>query len=114
MQNNKKIRPNSTISRAEFMKLLALANGYKPLAVTKKFRDLPQSNTLTSYVNFGVANGWVNVKNTNFRPNDIITQGEIDKLIATINGSASADTIARKSGGVSRGKAAADIVKAFY
>lgn len=114
MQNTPNVRPNDTITRAEFLKLLALANGYTPVTVKKKFADLPNTNTLSPYVNFGVSQGWVNVRNTNFRPNDIITQGEIDKLIAAIKGKANADTVAKKTPSVSRGKAASDIVKAFY
>jgi S-layer homology domain len=114
MNNVAKIMPNNSITRAEFMKLLSLANGYAPVKVTKKFGDLPTSNSLASYVNFGVSKGWVNVKNTNFRPNDIITQGEIDKLISAIKGTANADAVAKKSSGVMRGKAASDIVIAFF
>lgn len=82
--------------------------------VKKRFADLPSTHSLYAYVNFGVAQGWVNVRNTNFRPDDIVTQGEIDKLIAAIKGTANADTIALKTPSVSRGKAASDIVEAFY
>lgn len=115
MNNATILAPNRSISRAEFLKLLSIANGYKtPVKVTKKFGDLPITNTLAVYVNYGVSMGWVNTKNTNFRPNDIISQGEIEKLIAAIKKTANADTVARKSSGVSRGKAASDIVAAFY
>jgi hypothetical protein len=115
MNNVANITPVRPITRAEFMKLLSIAEGYKsPVTVSKRFGDLPSTNTLVNYVNYGVSKGWVNVKNTNFRPNDIITQGEIDKLIAAVKGSATADTIAKPSTGVSRGKAASDIVVAFY
>jgi hypothetical protein len=114
MNNVATVSPTRSITRAEFMKLISIANGYTPKVVTKKFGDLPTTNTLAPYVNFGVAMGWVNVKNTNFRPNDIITQGEIDKLISAIKKTATADTIARVSSGVTRGKAASDIVVAFY
>lgn len=109
------VSPARSITRAEFLKLLSIAEGYTaPVTVSKKFADLPASNTLYNYVNYGVSKGWVNIKNTNFRPNDIITQGEIDKLIAVIKGNANADTIAKASSGVARGKAAWDIVVAFY
>ncbi len=115
MNNATRISPVRPVSRAEFMKLLSIAEGYKsPVTVAKKFGDLPSTNSLVNYVNYGVSKGWINVKNANFRPNDIITQGEIDKLIAAVKGSATADTIAKASSGVSRGKAASDIVTAFY
>jgi hypothetical protein len=114
MNNATTIAPTRPITRAEFLKLLSLANGYTPVTVTKKFGDLPASHSLSSYVNYGVSKGWVNVKNTNFRPNNIITQGEIDKLIAAIKGTATADTIAKPSSAVMRGKAAQDIVTAFF
>jgi S-layer homology domain len=114
MNNVAIINPVRPITRAEFMKLISIANGYSVVKVTKKFGDLPSTNSLANYVNFGVSKGWVNVKNANFRPNDIITQGEIDKLIAAIKGTATADTVAKPSLGVMRGKAASDIVKAFY
>jgi S-layer homology domain len=114
MNNVAIVSPTRPITRAEFMKLISIANGYTVVKVTKKFGDLPSTNSLVNYVNFGVSKGWVNVKNANFRPNDIITQGEIDKLIAAIKGTATADTIAKPSLGVMRGKAASDIVNAFY
>lgn len=115
MNNSDTIAPNRSISRAEFMKILSIANGYTtPVKVTKRFRDLPTTNTLINYVNYGVSMGWINTKNANFRPNDIISQGEIEKLISAIKKTGNADTVARKSSGVSRGKAASDIVAAFY
>jgi S-layer homology domain len=115
MNNAVNVSPVRPITRAEFMKFLSIAEGYQtPVTVSKKFGDIPANNTLINYVNYGVSKGWVNVKNTNFRPNDIITQGEIDKLISAVKGSATADTIAKPSSGVSRGKAASDIVVAFY
>ena len=115
MNNAPQVKPDTNITRGEFLKLLAISNGYKdPVKVTKKFKDMPKKHTLLNYVNFGVAMGWVNVKNENFRPNDIITQGEIDKLILAIKKQATADTIAKKSKGVTRGKAAKDIVDAFF
>lgn len=115
MNNVVRTAPNQFITRGEFLKLLSIANWYTaPVKVTKKFADLPSTHSLYNYVNYGVSMGWVNVRNDNFRPNDIITQGEIDKLIAAIKKTATADTVAKASSGVSRGKAASDIVAAFY
>ena len=58
--------------------------------------------------------GWINKSNARFRPNDTISQGEIDKLIAVIKKTATGDMMAVVSKGVTRGKAASDIVAAFY
>lgn len=115
INNATKIAPNRTITRAEFLKLISIAHGYTtPVEVTKKFDDLPSTHTLYNYVNYGVAMGWVNTKHNNFRPNDIITQGEINKLLNAIAGTATADTVAKPSAGVTRGKAMQDIYDAFY
>ena len=115
MNNAIKIQPNRPITRAEFIKLLAIAHGYSsPVTVSKKFRDVPKTNSLIKYINYGVALGWINTENLRFRPNDTISQGEIDKLIAVIQNTATASTVVQASVGVSRGKAASDIVAAFY
>lgn len=115
LNNATQIKPLINITRAEFMKLLATSNGFTPVKTTKKFFDLPSTNSLSPYVQFGVKQGWINTKNKDFRPNDIITQGEVDKLINAIKWKATADTIAISSPkSVTRGKAASDIVKAFF
>jgi N-acetylmuramoyl-L-alanine amidase len=115
MNNSIKTEPNRAITRAEFIKLLSIAHGYStPVTVEKKFRDVPKTHTLINYINYGIAMGWINIDNLQFRPNDTISQGEIDKLIAVIKNTATANTVVRASDGVSRGKAASDIVRAFY
>lgn len=115
MNNVARTEPDRPITRAEFMKLLSIAHGYRtPVTVSKKFRDVPRSNTLINYINYGIAMGWINIENLRFRPNDTISQGEINKLIAVIKNTATANTVVRSSVGVSRGKAASDIVRAFY
>lgn len=115
INNSVKILPNRSITRAEFLKLLSIAYGYtEPVKVDKKFDDLPSTHSLYNYVNYGVHMGWVNVKNTNFRPDDIITQGEINKLINAVLGTANADTVVKPSYAVKRGKAMQDIYDAFF
>ena len=47
-------------------------------------RNIGYIYSLLPYINYGVSLGWVNTQNMKFRPNDIISQGEIDKLIAVI------------------------------
>jgi len=95
------------------MKILARANDFSPTTSTKKFADLSDSNDLAQYIYYGVEMGWVNRNNTNFRPNDPITQGEVTKLINAIKGNAKADTVVTASPSITRGKAADDIFRAF-
>lgn len=114
IQNTKRFYPNRTITRSEFLKLLVQAYGYTgPVNVAKKFADIPNSGNLGLYVYFGVAKGWINTKNMNFRPNDIITQAEINKLISVVKWTATADTIVSSSFGVTRAQAVYTIVQSF-
>ncbi len=113
MNNTPRIFPTRPITRAEFMKILANTNGFKPVTITKKFGDVPSSNDLAQYIYFGVHMGWVNKRNADFRPNDPISQGEVTKLINAIKGSATADTVVSITPRITRGKAAQDIVDAF-
>lgn len=56
MQNAKLIYPNRAITRAEFLKILSLAQGYtSPVQVTKTFADLPAGHSLAPYVYYGVS-----------------------------------------------------------
>ena len=116
MNNGIKVSPDRLISRGEFIKLLSIAHGYTTPVTTvgKKFSDVPKKHSLINYINYGVAMGWINKSNARFRPNDTISQGEIDKLIAVIKKTATGDMVAVASDGVTRGKAASDIVAAFY
>jgi len=114
MNNATKVYPTRPITRAEFMKILARANGFAPVTPTHRFADLSSSNDLAQYIYFGVAMGWVNTNNTNFRPNDPISQGEVSKLINAIKGTAKANTVVTQSPSITRAKAAQDIVDAFF
>jgi hypothetical protein len=111
VKNTTKFFPERAITRAEFVKLLANAYGYEPKKAKKKFRDVDYKSDLASYINFGVAMGWINVKNDNFRPNDPITLGEAEKLVGVILGNAIADTVAEVTKNITRGEAADLIVK---
>lgn len=57
--------------------------------------------------------GWINIRNTNFRPNDLITRGEAQKLINVIKGKAIADTVAESTRTITRAQAAKMIKDAF-
>lgn len=114
INNNTRVFPTRPITRGEFLKILARANGFVPVTVDKKFADVSSSDDLAQYIYFGVKMGWINTKNNNFRPNDRITQGEVTKLIRAIKGTATADTVASNTPSITRGKAAQDIVDAFF
>jgi hypothetical protein len=101
------------ITRAEFVKMLAEAVGFDAdeTVTKKKFRDVGPRSKYAQYINFGVVHGWINVKNTKFRPNDIITRGEAQKLIDVVNGEAIADTVADPTATVTRAEAVDMIIK---
>lgn len=112
--NNPLIYPNRFISRAEFIKILAKANGFTPTKSAKQFADVDSKSELAQYIYFGVEKGWINPENENFRPDARITQGEVDKLITTVKSTATATKKIGASRFVTRGKAMKDIVDAFF
>jgi hypothetical protein len=114
MNNAPRVYPTRAVTRGEFLKMLAIANGFTPVTSSYEFDDVPESNGMAQYIYFGVKMGWVNTKNTFFRPNAPITQGEVTKLINAIKGNATADTHAAFSPFITRGKAAQDIFEAFF
>lgn len=112
--NSPFIYPNRFISRAEFIKVLAKTNGFTPVSSSKKFADVESSSDFAQYISFAVEKGWINTSNENFRPNAYITQGEVDKLIVTVQWKISANKKIGASRFVTRGKAMKDIVDAFF
>jgi len=62
-------RPEATVTRAEFVKLIGTVNVTK----TEDFADLPKSHWAYSYV----MNSGVDINKTNFRPDENITRAEV-------------------------------------
>lgn len=93
---NKNVLPdfnlNGKMTRIEFVRILALLQGYKEVTVEKVFADVNSDSEIGKYVSFGVANGWLNTKNKNFRPDDFITFGEATKILGTIVGTTHAES----------------------
>jgi hypothetical protein len=56
------------------------------------FNDVNSASKYRSYIQYGVSQGWINTKNTRFRPNDTITIGEANKLISAFLGKAEAES----------------------
>ncbi len=98
------------ITRAQFVKILAEAFGYEDVSSQTRFRDVNYRSKYARYISFGVEMGWINIRNNRFRPNDIITRGEAQKLINVINGNAIADTVADPTATVTRAEAVQMII----
>jgi hypothetical protein len=95
------------------MKLMAYSDGYTSgttIITDKTFTDLPKNADLANYVYYGVMRGWINPNPLTFRPNDNISQGEVEKLILVVQKKATATTDARPSPSALRGWAMQKIV----
>lgn len=76
------IKPNSTITRAEFTKILVNAMKLDATNTAKTFADVNPSNWYYDYVKVASSHGIINGKTDGtFRPNDKITRGEITAMI---------------------------------
>lgn len=56
-----KFRPSDLVTRAEMVKMLLVAQGYKPTHVSSGFSDVPETmGDLYTYFNAAVDKGFVN------------------------------------------------------
>lgn len=77
-------RPNTNITRAEFIALAASTERMDYIA-TFKFDDVPDDFWAADSINSAYKKGWINgYANNNFRPNDFITKAEAVKVINTM------------------------------
>ncbi len=77
-------KPENTITRAEFAKLLALstANGVTFTATTNKFPDVALDHWANVYINAAVGTGAINgYEDGTFRPDNPVSYGEAVKMI---------------------------------
>lgn len=75
--------PNSSVNRAEALKILLTAGGFSvgPATVAGPFEDVPDGAWFAPYVDFAYANGIVKGKTTTmFAPGDNITRAEMSKI----------------------------------
>ena len=86
IQANSDYKLDSTITRREMLKVMMNLSG-KPIAQTciGKFKDLPSSDWGCKYAEAALANGYISA-NTNFRPNDSVTNIEALKMIMQARG----------------------------
>ena len=84
-------RPENTITRAEFAKLLAAstAKGVELTATTDKFADVPADHWANPYIAYAVKTGAVNgYEDGTFRPSNPVTYGEAIKMLVSVSGNA--------------------------
>ncbi|KGR74761.1 S-layer homology domain-containing protein [Ureibacillus sinduriensis] len=76
------IKPDDTITRAEFTKILVNAMNLDAMDTSKSFPDVKQSNWYYDYVRAASSHGIINGKTDGtFRPNAKITRDEITAMI---------------------------------
>lgn len=79
-------RPVDSITRAEMIKMLLIANKIPPSDTPSGFSDVPDSlGDLARYIHAGVARGCVRAGNI-FRPNDSSSRGEAFKVASCLKG----------------------------
>lgn len=74
--------PQNSITRAEFVKLLAMTMGYE-LTSTDEFEDVKSTDWFYTHVSAAVANGVIDKQDykDGFKPNEKITRKEVAKLV---------------------------------
>lgn len=81
------VRPNSYITRAEFIKMAVEVAGFEDENTPISFTDVKMSDWYYSYVKAGVQLGLLDgYSDGTFRPNNNITRAEATKIIDTIVG----------------------------
>jgi len=90
-QDSRLFRPEDSITRAEFLKVLmrALACRYNlPLEVSRTdFTDIDTTAWYAPYIQLAHQNGWISGYSDNtFRPHDPITRQEAAKIIVNVIG----------------------------
>lgn len=88
-------RPENTITRAEFAKLVAAATakGVALTETTAQFPDVPADHWANTYIAYAVKAGIVNgYEDGTFRPSNPVTYGEAIKMLVCVKGYASVYT----------------------
>ncbi|MBX9808889.1 DUF5011 domain-containing protein, partial [Candidatus Gracilibacteria bacterium] len=75
--------PTKNMTRAEFIKIVSLANGFVEKSGTKTPNLKAQYN---KYIIYAMNNKWINPIISGFRPNDSITLSEAKKIMAAFEG----------------------------
>lgn len=76
-------RPNDSITRAEFLKIINKAYGYTEMA-SENFNDVYPNDWFYNEVRIAVRAGYISIANSKFRPNESISREEAAAIITTI------------------------------
>lgn len=83
---NGSVRPASSISRAEFVKMVVYTFGadFSPdtLYDVSMYRDVPESQWYRAVIGYATKMKWISGHEGNFRPNDKITRQEAAKVVS--------------------------------
>lgn len=105
--------PNRMMTRAEFIKIIVLANGYTPEEenpAQQIYADVAKDSEFVTYIEFAAKNKWISTSSLLFRPNDKITLWEATKILSTITGK-EVDNSIHKTKKLTRGNAASLILQ---
>lgn len=85
VQNAVNFEPHRSVTRAEFVKMLArsLSCQYEFLGKETQFSDVAADTWYAEYIRFAVEKGWINgYSDGTFRPNNPITRDEAAKILS--------------------------------
>ena len=82
---NREFKPNDSITRAEFVKIINNVFGYTKAANYVKFKDVPEDSFYYNDIAIGIEKGYINGRTqTTFAPNDNITREEVATILTKI------------------------------
>lgn len=84
VKTTSEFRPDASITRAEFIKIVNKAFGFKKKTTTEPFNDVVSTDWWYNEVLIALGNGYISTSNSNFRPKDPITREEVANIITTI------------------------------
>ncbi len=77
-------KPNNSITRAEFVKIINKAFGFTKVG-TKSFKDIKEDAWYTNDIKIAVEKGYINgFEDNTFRPNEEITREQMAKILGVI------------------------------
>ncbi len=77
-------RPEDAITRAEFVKIVNRAFGFKTKAANEPFIDVQTNNWYYDDVRIAIKAGYITTAQNKFRPNDPISREEVAAIVTTI------------------------------
>jgi hypothetical protein len=87
VNNSTEFKPDNNLTRAEFLKIVYNASGQEVSEISETtFNDVSSTAWYAPYVSLALKQGVISAKNTNFRPNDTITRGEVAKILVGVFG----------------------------